>query len=113
MSPLQVRIIPVAEKFADYAEQIQAELTESFVRTDIDYGNDSFNKKIRNAVTSKIPNMLIVGDKEREAGTVSWRRYSSKHQKSMGFQEFKGLLGMLISERVMDNFPETELPEVS
>ncbi len=113
MSPLQVRIIPVADKFQDYAENLASSLKNDMVRVDIDTSSDSFNKRIRNAVTSKIPNMLIVGEKERDSEGVAWRRYASKEQRTLPFAEFKIILQKMVKDRVMDNFSDEVLPEAS
>jgi len=113
MSPLQVRIIPVADKFQPYAEKLSKALKDDMVRVDIDRSSDSFNKKIRNAVTSKIPNMLIVGEKERDSDGVAWRRYASKEQKILPFSQFQAILSEMVKKRVMDNFSDEVLPEVS
>lgn len=60
MAPEQVRIIPVAEKFVDYADQIKKELSVKDVRVSVDASDDSFAKKVRNAEKQKIPYMFIV-----------------------------------------------------
>lgn len=105
MAPIQVRIIPVRDEFNDYAEKLQRELREKLVRVEVDKSDKSFNKKIREAVTHKIPNMLIVGAKEAESGGITLRRYSVKEQSTMPFAEFVKLLEENISRRIMDNFP--------
>lgn len=110
MAPVQVRLVPVAEKFLGYAERLRQELTGGLVRVEVDGSSESFNKKIRNAVTHKIPNILVVGGKEEEREEITWRRYCVKEQRTMKFAEFSALLGRLISERVMDNFADEELP---
>lgn len=109
MSPVQARIIPISDKFTDYADKLAAELRQSLVRAEVDHGSESFNKKIRNAVTSKIPNMLVIGGQEVESESVTWRRYAVKEQKTLGFQEFHGVLKRMIAERTMDNFSDVEL----
>lgn len=109
MSPLQVRIIPVASKFADYAESLSKELRNELFRVDVDHSDDSFNKRIRKAVTSKIPNMLIVGGEEEEHNTVTWRRYAVKEQRNLPFAEFSEKLKTMRSARTMDNFADVEL----
>ena len=83
------------------------------IRDSIDTSSDSFNKRIRNAVTSKIPNMLIVGEKERDSEGVAWRRYASKEQRTLPFAEFKIILQKMVKDRVMDNFSDEVLPEAS
>ncbi|MDD2941874.1 MAG: threonine--tRNA ligase [bacterium] len=109
MSPLQVRIIPVASKFADYAESLSKSLRNELFRVDVDHSDDSFNKRIRKAVTSKIPNMLIVGGEEEEHNTVTWRRYAVKEQRNLPFAEFSEKLKTMRSARTMDNFADIEL----
>jgi threonyl-tRNA synthetase len=70
LSPLQVRILPVSEKNADYAEKIRAELKAAGIRADVE-GDDSLGKRIRAAKMQKLPYVLVVGDAEMEAGTVT------------------------------------------
>lgn len=112
MAPLQTRLIPVSEKFLDYAEKIKAELENKLIRVDIDRSDESFNKKIRKAVTSKIPNMLILGANEVENDTVTWRRYCVKEQRTLLRAEYAAHLQAMISARTMDNFADEELPEI-
>lgn len=109
MSPLQVRIIPVADKFAEYAHKLADELRSDLVRVDLDLSAETFNKRLRSAITHKIPNMLIVGGKEVEAQSVTWRRYCSPEQRSLPWAEFRTLLKTMISERKMDNFADEPL----
>lgn len=111
MAPLQVRLIPVSDKFAEYAQRLQQELADKLLRVDIDFSDESFNKKIRKAVTSKIPNMLILGAKEVEAETVTWRRYCVKEQQTLPRAAFVELVQKLIGERTMDNFADEKLPD--
>lgn len=71
MSPVQVRILPVSEKHAAYAKEILHALTELDIRTESDDANESLGKKIRSAKMEKIPYLLVIGDQEVEAKTVS------------------------------------------
>lgn len=71
LSPLQARVLPVSEKHLEYSRTVLASLTAAGVRADLDEANDSLGKKIRAAKTEKVPYVLIVGDKEIEAGTVT------------------------------------------
>lgn len=71
LSPTQVRILSVSEKHAAYAERVYETLQAAHIRTECDTTNESLGKKIRDAKTEKIPYILIVGDKEVEANTVS------------------------------------------
>lgn len=71
LSPVQARVLPVSEKHAAYGKTVLAALEAAGIRADIDEANDSLGKKIRAAKTEKIPYVLIVGDKEIEAETVT------------------------------------------
>ena len=71
LSPVQARVLPVSEKHTAYANEVLAALRAASIRTDVDDANESLGKKIRNAKTEKIPYLLVVGDKEVEAKTVS------------------------------------------
>ena len=105
-----MKIIPVAEKFLDYAKKLESELHSRLFRVEVDSSSESFNKKIRNAVTHKIPNMLIVGGKEEESAGITWRRYCVQEQRSMSFAEFVALAERMVQARTMDNFADEPLP---
>ncbi len=80
LSPVQVRLIPVAEAFDDYVKDVAAKLRERGVRVETDLSDDRFGKKIRNASKDKIPFTLIAGGEDVEAGAVSFRlRDGSQH----------------------------------
>lgn len=71
LSPVQARVLPVSEKHNAYAQEVVAALRAAGVRSDVDDANDSLGKKIREAKTEKVPYLLVVGDAEVEAKTVS------------------------------------------
>lgn len=71
LSPVQVRVLPISEKHAAYAKDVLNELRATNIRTELDDANESLGKKIRNAKQEKIPYLLVVGDAEVEAKTVS------------------------------------------
>ena len=71
LSPVQVKVLPVSEKHNAYANEVLAALRAASIRAEIDDANESLGKKIRNAKTEKIPYLLVVGDKEVEAKTIS------------------------------------------
>lgn len=110
LSPVQVRIVPVAEEFLLYAEKLSAELRDQMIRSEVDPTNDSFGKKVRNAVTKKIPNIWIVGANEVKDQTVTWRRYAVEKQVRVPSEKAKGILAQMIQLRTMDNFEDVELP---
>jgi len=106
MAPVQVRLIPVAESFLEYAHHLKTKLTQSGFRVLLDDSSDSFGKKIRNAVTKKTPNMLILGDKEQSSQSVTWRRYCTKVQTTLPFEAFLESIKDSKARRVMDNFED-------
>jgi threonyl-tRNA synthetase len=106
MAPEQVRIVPVSENNIEYACSIRDELLQELMRVEVDTSSHSFNKKVRHAVTSKIPNILILGAKEQEHGTVTLRRYCVKEQLTIPRQEFLSRMQALLKNRVMDNFAD-------
>ncbi|MEJ1921158.1 threonine--tRNA ligase [Microbacterium sp. KHB019] len=73
LSPLQVVGIPVADDFADYLGEVITTLRDSGVRAELDTSDGRMQKKIRNHTTGKVPLILIAGEKDRDAGTVSFR----------------------------------------
>ncbi|MFA5048200.1 MAG: threonine--tRNA ligase [Patescibacteria group bacterium] len=76
LSPVQAVIIPVSEKFNGYGEKVKKMLFEKNIRVEINDGNDSLGKRIRNAEKMKVPYILVVGEKELESETVAVRKRS-------------------------------------
>ena len=79
------------------------------LRVELDDSSASFNKKIRTAITSKIPNIWIIGEREAEEKKVTWRRYGHEDQFEMGADDAVGLLAKLYRERTMDNFEDVKI----
>ena len=73
LAPVQVRVLPISDKYMDYAEKVRKELEEAGIRTELDKRAEKIGYKIREAQTAKIPYMLVVGQKEEEEGAVSVR----------------------------------------
>jgi threonyl-tRNA synthetase len=88
LAPEQARIITVSEKFNDYAEKVKKELQNAKVRVEIDASNDTLGKKIRAGEISKIPYLLIVGEKEVEAQTIAVRRRGEGDKGTKKIAEF-------------------------
>jgi threonyl-tRNA synthetase len=99
LAPEQVRILPVAESYNAYALQLEERLRDDLVRAKADYATETLNKRIRNAETSKIPNMLVVGEREQASESVTLRRYGSREQVSIPFREFQDRLAKAIKTR--------------
>lgn len=99
LAPLQVRVIPVASAFNEYANSLNENMYSSFIRTEIDDSHDSFSKKIRSAAITKIPNLLIVGENEQANKTVTWQRYGSKERQTLAIDTFLNLIQQEILQR--------------
>jgi threonyl-tRNA synthetase len=110
MSPLQVKIVPVAEEFFAYGKELADGLRAGFIRAEVDSSNDSFSKKVRNAVTRKTPNIWIVGANEIKERTVTWRRYAVEKQVQVSAEKAQKALLAMVRDRLMDNFSDMELP---
>lgn len=78
LAPVQVRILPISEKFFDYAEKVEEKLRAADIKVEVDKRNEKIGYKIREAQMKKIPLFIIVGEKESESNTLSVRRRSSE-----------------------------------
>lgn len=81
LSPEQARVIPVSDKLLDYARSVAAELRAAGLRVTVDERNEKLGAKIRHGELEKVPALLVVGEKEREAGAVSLRK---RHEGDLG-----------------------------
>lgn len=107
LAPVQVRILPVSEKFQEYADKLCAELRSQFVRAEVDPSDEKLGKKVREAATRKIPIVLVVGQQEQQDGTVTVRRYGEQEQQSMAFAQLRDEVLSEIRERRMRLRPGT------
>ncbi len=96
LAPVQMQIVPVAEKFNDYAFELKKRFSQQDLRASVDDSSDSFSKKIRNAEMMKVPYILIVGEKEEAASSVSVREFRSKKQYEKSVSDF---ISQVTSER--------------
>ena len=88
LTPDQVIVLPISEKFNEYAEKVNAYLNANDVRSTVDDRNEKIGRKIRDNELRRIPYMLVVGEKEQSDGTVSVRKRGEGDQGSMKFEEF-------------------------
>ncbi len=88
LAPEQVRVVPVAADFGDYAEKVAATLADRQVRVHVDASDATLGNRIREAQTSKIPYTLVVGGSEAEAGTVAVRPYRGDQRKDVPLDAF-------------------------
>jgi threonyl-tRNA synthetase len=105
LAPVQVAVIPVADRHLGYAYRLETELKNDGVRVQVDSQSETVNHKIRQAQVSKIPYMIIIGDKEVAASTVSVRLLSGKRQADLPFSSFK----KIINHTIIDKTRELEL----
>ncbi len=100
LTPDQVIILPISEKYMDYAQKVKAALDELDLRANIDDRSEKTGRKIRDAETNKIPFMLIVGEKEEADGTVSVRRHGNVNDGTMSIADFANLIKKEIEEEL-------------
>src|SRR6266704_4143208 len=98
LSPVQAVMIPISERHQDYAEKVAAQLREVGVRVHVDGRNEKMNAKIREHAMQKVPCLLVVGDKEGEAGKVNVRTRGKEKTEDMAAAEFVEKIRKLIAE---------------
>ncbi|MBQ6156789.1 MAG: threonine--tRNA ligase [Bacteroidales bacterium] len=96
----QVVILPISEKYMDYARKVQAALDEQDIRCYIDERSEKTGRKIRDAETAKVPYMVIVGENEEKDGTVSVRRHGNINDGTMPLDGFVALIRKAIAEEL-------------
>jgi len=99
LSPTQVTLLPISEKFFDYADKVMKALQSSGIRTEMSAENESLGKRIREAEKQKVPYMLVVGEKEMKSNTVSVRSRGSKQQETIDFEKFIKFIERKIFEK--------------
>jgi len=88
LSPIQVAVIPIADRHVEYAQQVGAQLRKAGLRTSVDERSERMNAKIRDAQNQKIPYMLVIGDKEIENQEVSLRLRNGENPGAMPVADF-------------------------
>ena len=99
MAPVQVKILPIAEKHVEYAKDLAKQMHRDYVRVEVDDRSEKIGYKIRQAQMAKVPYMLVVGDKEVEEGTVNVRKHGGDELGSVPFEEFFNSIKTEIKER--------------
>ena len=99
LSPVQVAMIPIAERHSEYADKVAAQLRAAGVRVEVDSRNEKMNAKIREHAMQKVPFLLVVGDKEAEANKVNVRTRGKEKTEDMGTAEFVEKIKELIAEK--------------
>jgi len=99
LSPVQAVMIPISERHAEYANKVAAQLKAVGVRVDVDARNEKMNAKIREHAMQKVPFLLVVGDKEAEAGNVNVRTRGKEKTEDMPAAEFVERIKKLIVDK--------------
>jgi threonyl-tRNA synthetase len=99
----QFAILPISEKFNDYAEKVRQVLNNSDIRGFVDDRNEKIGKKIREAELAKTPFMLIVGEQEASSNKVSVRRRGEGDLGSMDIADFAALVQGLVDSEINNN----------
>jgi threonyl-tRNA synthetase len=99
LSPLQVKILPISDKFSDYSKTILQKLKKADIRVEIDDRNEKIGKKIRDTEVMKVPYMLVVGEKEMNEGKVSIRKHGKGDLGAKELDEFLNELSIEVDER--------------
>ena len=108
LSPVQMSIIPVSEKFNDYANIVYHKLKDNGIRVNLDTRNEKMGAKIRNAELSKIPIMIILGEKEVESNSISVRRRFVGNEGGISLDSFVESSKEEINERLQTPSPKND-----
>ena len=99
LSPLQAVVLPITDVQQPYAKEVLKQLSDGGIRAELDDRNEKVGYKIREWETKKVPYMLVVGEKERQNGSVSVRRHRLGDQGTVAVSELIGRLQQLIQEK--------------
>jgi threonyl-tRNA synthetase len=102
LAPLQVKILPISDKFMDYAKSLLAQLKKWDIRAEIDERNEKIGKKIRDTELMKVPYMLVIGEKEQAEGKVSIRRQGKGDLGAKDAREFIAEIVEEVKDRLRD-----------
>lgn len=99
LSPVQIAVLPLSEKFSDYAQKVIEKLKKNGIRVELKNENDSLGKRVRTCQKQKIPAMLILGEKEMADHTVTLRLRDKEEQKTLPLNELLNKLKKEIAEK--------------
>ena len=102
LAPVQAMVIPIADRHVEYARAVAAQLAAAGIRAEVDDSSERMNKKIREAQVQKIPYMLVVGDKECEAGAVAVRTRDNEDRGAQPVADFVAELAARVAERSLE-----------
>ena len=102
LAPVQVRVLTVSNQFTEYGQQIVDRLRAHFIRAELGSDSDTVSKKIRDGTTQKIPNLVVVGEREAQNSTVTLRRYGIEKQESLSIEMLEQTLVDAIRQRSLE-----------
>jgi threonyl-tRNA synthetase len=107
LSPVQIKVLPISDKFGEYAEEVVALLKKADLRAEVDDRNEKIGKKIRDTELMKVPYMLVVGEKEMNDRTVAVRKHGEGDKGTMGLEAFAGEMKQLVNTQLSGKKPVT------
>ncbi len=103
LAPLQVIILPIADRHNAYAQRLRDSLAQGEIRVELDDRTESVGRKIRDAELRRVPFMLVVGDREQETGEVGVREHRAGDTGAVAFEDFQSRIGDLIATRALSS----------
>ncbi len=100
LTPLQVKILPISDKYSEYAHKVAATLKSADIRSEVDDRSEKIGKKIRDTELMKVPYMLIVGEKEMEDGNVAVRKHGEGDQGAISTEQFVNDIKTIVAEQM-------------
>ena len=102
LAPVQVKVLPVTDRAAEYADQVAKTLDDQGFRVEVDHRSEKIGKKIREAQLEKVPYMLVVGDRDMENGTVSPRHRADGDLGAMSLNAFAAMLKDVVDTKAIN-----------
>lgn len=100
LAPVQLKVLPISDKFGEYAEQVAKALKAEGIRAEVDDRNEKIGKKIRDTELMKVPYMLVVGEKEMNEGMVAVRKHGEGDKGTLPLQEFITEITNTVKEQI-------------
>ena len=108
LAPVQVKVLPISDKFSQYADAVAEKLGDAGIRVEVDTRSEKIGYKIRSAQMEKIPYMLVVGQKEAEEGVVSVRSRFAGDEGQKGLEEFMAAIQEEIVKKAIRQMEKKE-----
>ena len=102
LAPVQIKVLPISEKFSDYAKQVSDQLDAAGIRVQTDYRAEKIGYKIREARNERIPYIIVVGEKDQEANKVSLRSRKNGEEGQLDLADVIARIQEEIKTRALD-----------